>query len=467
MALDRALREYGWVGDLSVRDGVHYPSKAPLLSFAALPAYAALSVLGGGHRYAVDELQLVYLSRLLVTVAPTLLLLVLLRRFLRAHLDARTSDLLVLTYALGTLAFSYSLLFMSHQPSAVLVFAGAYALWRSGREEDARRGARWQLAGGAALAAAVAAEYTAALPVLIICLHAAVLAWRRSGVPGAAKVAGAVAVGALPFVAFLGWYHARCFGHPLASGYQFLADVAYQPWHQGGFLGIRTPEGRALLLSFFSPLRGLFFLSPFLLAALPGLALAIARGGDARAQGWLSAALFAAYAYFTSSFSYESWGWTTGPRHLTALVPFLLLPVGVALERARRRPWLEGALYGLCAASVLATGLVTGVNYIPDSVSSPLFALALPLFADGLWPPTALAALKVAWPEAGLLWVAAVAGFTALLLLRCSDRWAIRLVAAAVCCAAIGGHAAAARGDARDAGARAHLSEVWLTRPLD
>src|SRR6266498_2004857 len=39
IALNRTLMTYGPVGDLSVVDGVYYPSKAPLLSFAAAPVY--------------------------------------------------------------------------------------------------------------------------------------------------------------------------------------------------------------------------------------------------------------------------------------------------------------------------------------------------------------------------------------------------------------------------------------------
>jgi hypothetical protein len=37
LEINRALHDYGNVGDLSVKDGKYYPSKAPLLSFAAVP----------------------------------------------------------------------------------------------------------------------------------------------------------------------------------------------------------------------------------------------------------------------------------------------------------------------------------------------------------------------------------------------------------------------------------------------
>src|SRR5215467_7409749 len=136
--MNRALMDYGYVGDLSVKDGRYFPSKAPLLSFAAVPIYAALRVLGGGYRYAVGELPLVYFARLFLTVLPTLLMLPYLQRFLRAYVDEPIADGMTVTYALGSLALSYSLLFMSHQTAAVLAFASFLSLWRTLRGDGHR-----------------------------------------------------------------------------------------------------------------------------------------------------------------------------------------------------------------------------------------------------------------------------------------------------------------------------------------
>src|SRR5262249_51263587 len=168
--INQAIRDYGYVGDLSVKDGKYYPSKAPLLSFAAAPVYAALRAYGGGSRYSVPEVTQGFWSRLFLTVLPTLAVLVWLRRFLRAYLSSSIADGLVGTYALGSLAFSYSLLFLSHQTTAVLLFSGFYVLWRSARGEWPRRS---YLLAGAFAGAAVAAEYTAALGVACLILYGA------------------------------------------------------------------------------------------------------------------------------------------------------------------------------------------------------------------------------------------------------------------------------------------------------
>ena len=90
LSLNRAMRLYGPVGDLSIFEGRYFPSKAPLMSFAAVPVYSVLRTLAGGRPGAVPEIPLVFFSRLLLTVLPTLLSLVLLERLLR-HYVAPTS----------------------------------------------------------------------------------------------------------------------------------------------------------------------------------------------------------------------------------------------------------------------------------------------------------------------------------------------------------------------------------------
>src|SRR5262249_18846179 len=130
LSLNRAMRVYGPVGDLSVFEGRYFPSKAPLMSFAAVPIYAALKTLAGGAIGAVPEIPLVFLARLFLTIFPTLLTLSLVETLLVRYVDRKVALAVTWTYALGTLAFSYSLLFMSHQTTASLLLAGFYLAWR-------------------------------------------------------------------------------------------------------------------------------------------------------------------------------------------------------------------------------------------------------------------------------------------------------------------------------------------------
>lgn len=466
LSLNDTMQKYGPVGDLSVKDGVYYPSKAPLMSFAAVPIYWALSKVAAP---ATLELPQVFFSRLLLTIAPTLLMLVFLLRFLRAYLKGALPEVLVVGYALGTIAFSYSEAFFSHQATAVLLFLAFYAARRTLRGELEAHG--WVVAGALA-GAAVMAEYTAALTVVALAVYVATHLLAAPGPRDAALkqlglAAGLVLLGAAPFLGGLMAYHQACFGHPLESGYKYLADAAYQGWHVGGFLGIRLPDASAFVLSYFSPLRGLFMLSPFLLFALPGLKEM--RGLD-RPLFWFTLVLLLLNAYFTSSFTYSSWGWTTGPRHMTPMIAFMLLPVGLALERLGAATSLDGRLgyamaAGLIVSSVIAVGCIVFVNYVPDSLSTSLFGLALPLFSIGYLPPTIFNFLGITNPVAGVvpfLLLFAAAGLLVRALVKSPQ------VAAAAAAAALA-HllllSGATRHDAADEGAVGHLKSVWLAPP--
>jgi hypothetical protein len=299
---------------------------------------------------------------------------------------------------------------------------------------------------------------------------------RRARLLRLARAAGLAVVGALPFVAGLMLYHQAAFGHPLESGYKYLNDAAYQPWHLGGFLGIRYPDPRALFLSYFSPLRGLFTLSPFLLLALPGLVLLRreARASvESRALFWLSVAVLVGYTYFTSSFSYDSWGWTTGPRHLTGLVPFLLLPVALVLERLRtaKQRWLLGAAAAACTVSIVVTGVATFVNYVPDSVSNVFLGLAVPLLKAGYLPPSVLSFWGIPQPMAGiplLLGLLALAGWVFVRLgttergIPAPDVLFGGMVAVALL---FGVQSATTKHHEQDQGAVKFLQSQWLTPP--
>lgn len=446
------------VGPQAPRAGVvavhYYPSKAPLMSFLGAPVYWVLSKVTGGR---VTELMQVFWSRLLLTIAPTLLMLVLLRRFLAAYVAPATADLFVVIYALGSMALTYSLAFMSHQMTAVLLFTAFYGAWRIERGEWKERA--YLLVGGLS-GLAVVAEYTAALGVL--CLAGFTVSSRWKQWPALGRAVVLVVASSAPLLGLLMLYHRAAFGGPLVSGYKFLNDAAYMGWHEGGFLGIKAPDLRALGLSYFSPLRGFFALSPFLLASLFGLR-------DLKAKErtlWLFTLLvLGVHAYFTSSFSYESWGWTVGPRHLTGTLPFLILPAALVFERAAaEKAWLKsGLVAGLGVSSMLATGLVAFVNYVPDDVSTSVFGLALPVWSDGFWPVSPLAAF-VPNPASGLVLVVLLFGAVA---------WAVAKSKEGRDAAVLGGVALAlvlhfgvlrlfTRSDDHDRAATQFLERVWV-----
>ncbi|MBL8916310.1 MAG: hypothetical protein JNM17_36755 [Archangium sp.] len=457
------------VGPEAPRSGVvavnYYPSKAPLMSFLGAPVYWVLSKVTSGR---VTELAQVFWSRLFLTIAPTLVMLVLLRRFLMAYVAPATADLFVVIYALGTMALTYSLAFMSHQMTAVLLFSAFYFAWRIERGEWKERG---YLLVGLLSALAVVAEYTAALGVLCLASWTVASRWPKppgatalgaTGWPELARATGLVIAGSVPALALLMLYHRAAFGSPFVSGYKFLNDAAYMNWHEGGFLGIKMPDARAFGLSYFSPLRGFFALSPFLMASVFGLRDLKAKE---RALFIFTAVLLGGHAYFTSSFNYDSWGWTVGPRHLTGTLPFLILPAAMVFERlSAAKDWMKAGLVGgLGVSSILATGLVAFVNYVPDDVSTSVFGLAIPVWSDGYWPVSWLAAF-IPNPASGVVLAALLFGAVA---------WAIAVVKQGREAAVVGGVVLAlvlhfgilrlfTRSDDHDQAATKFLESVWV-----
>jgi hypothetical protein len=462
LSLNRAMRLYGPVGDLSVLEGRYYPSKAPLMSFAAVPVYAVLRSMAGGHPGVVPEIPLVFFSRLFLTILPTLFSLLIIERFLATYVSRTIAVGVTWTYALGTLAFSYSLLFMSHQATATLLLGGFYLCWLVARSVLSHR---WLVLAGLLLGLSIAAEYTSALPAVLIAGYSVLSTKGRSRLVWAA----ALGVGVLPASAFLAWYHHTCFGGVFETGYRHLADVAYQPWHEGGFLGIKTPTWHAFAGSFFSPLRGLLTLSPFLALGLIGLRhlwRSRATHPELGAVSIFAIALSVGYVYFTSSFSYESWGWTTGPRHLTGWVPFLLLPAAMELGSGAGN-FRRGFMGGLAVGAILVTSALTFVNYVPDDVSEGVFGLFIPLARGGYLVPTVFGFLGASGAAPGWLLVATAIGAAALALSLLVERQSWRgVVGVAVAIALIIGlHRLTYADNERDRAARTLLQRVWLTAP--
>ncbi len=144
------------------------------------------------------------------------------------------------------------------------------------------------------------------------------------------------------------------------------------------------------------------------------------------------------------------------------------------LERLRDR----GKAWGcwawarrLCAASIVVTGAITFVNYIPDDVSNALFGLALPLLKDGYLPPSALNVLGLSNPAAGVLLLGLLLGLAGWVSWRLGTSEGSRpgaahlLAGLATLAVLLGAQAATARHHAADQGAVRFLEKLWLVPP--
>jgi hypothetical protein len=374
-AIDRGVATWGTTADVSPSGGHLYSNKAPGSSLLAVPAYAVVRAVAGPP----GLIATVWICRVFAGVLPMLGFLWLLWGFLaRFAPDPAARRVVVLGYALGSLAMTYSILFYSHQLGAICI-ASAWIVAIDvveGRRPIAAMAAAGLLAGAAPLV-----DYQAVFAALPVAVY--VVARLRPGARLVRAVALAAA-GAAPPIAGLLAYHAICFGSPWRTGYDASTSFAF--YHQHGFLGITALRWEAFWGSLGRPDNGLIALSPGWLLAIPGGVMLWRRGE--RAICAIAAAVTAIYVLFISSINFWRAGWEVGPRYIAAMLPFLLPPIAALLEAWRTRPVRFGIAAGLLGAGVCIYVLSSATfPYWPDSVRHPLYDVTFRLLGENLTAP--------------------------------------------------------------------------------
>jgi len=426
LSVNGQMLRRGSVGDLSIRDGHYYPSKAPGVSFLGAPVYLAVEALRGRAERVSDRAGVFFL-RLLVCMIPAAVAAEVLRRILSLRFEQALATAGATVFALGTTMWPYSTFLMGHGPTTAAIVLAWWAIERAQEAEGARpalsalllvrnvRGAGfsgvstsgavdrtprlWVLSGVAA-GLAVLLEYTSLVALPLLGLYAAT----RSVKP--LRAAALAFAGALPFFLALGAYHQAAFGGPFQTGYSHLVDQVFAELHARGTMGVGAPDARALAGSFLDPARGLLAWSPFLALGLPGLVLLARRDAG---LAWFCAGALAVYGLFTSSFAY-AWGWSVGPRHIVPLCAFLMPPALAAAAWLRDKG--QGMVpAGLALFSLCVMALTMAVcPYLPDELTNPLHQLVVPLARAGLHVHDLLGmAVGVATPWTLLPWAAMLA----------------------------------------------------------
>ncbi len=412
LALTRALAEHGTVqidahhettGDKSLRDGHFYSDKAPGASLLALPAYEILYLsrraLGAdlptisvrpmdaaddvadrdpdlADRKPGDRISYNLAHRLalwvcgvatggIMTVMAVGMLFLLAWHQLGGK--ARQAGLVALAYGLGTLALPYAGAFYGHQLCAdfLIVAFGLCVLLPPARPTRAG-----PVLVGASLGLAVLCEYPAIIPAAAI---SGFLWWRLGG-----RSFGWLAAGAAPLALILFGYHVVAFGHPLATGYDY---VYLEPFARGMEVryGIHAPSATVIGQLLFGSYRGLFYLSPVLLLAVWGLAYQLGRSkasgpglGPGRPALWLASSVVVYYLLLNGGYYMWDGGSAAGPRHLIPAIPFLCLGLAPAVTSVPR------AFHGLAAVSVLQAVVVAAASPEAPPHGNPLWDFALP-----------------------------------------------------------------------------------------
>lgn len=356
--------------DKAFHEGHYYSDKAPAMALMAVPAYAVGNAMARGAGAPLDmfgpkasefdtqgthlgirsvlPLRELLVYRIMVLTSGGLLFA--LAGVAVFHMAVGLSGqvpaalLATITVFLGTPMLGWSVQFFGHAAagaSLVIAFALAARLAPDGSADNRLLA----VISGAALSLAVSMEYTAAVPALMIAFYGL---WKLSRFSWAEALRllvlaflAAVAA-ALPMLI----YHTISFGSPFSVGYSSV--IGFEGMQQG-FLGITLPDPVVLLEIIFGFRRGILWLSPVLIFVPVGFWMAFRR------RKWLpemllSLAVTLYYFLLNASYFYWDGGASTGPRHVTPALPFMIVPLLWLWTEAQGR--LRQLLVGLTALSV-------------------------------------------------------------------------------------------------------------------
>ena len=272
-----------------------------------------------------------------------------------------------LAYALGTPLWGWATTLFGHCAVASLLVI-AVRLIVKGTSDD--RACSDAPQAGLVLGWALVIEHSAlffALPVGAFAL------WRMRAISrdeATRAACGAVLAGAAAMIPLLA-YNLFAFGTPFRLGYEGV--VGWEGMQQGLF-GLTYPHVAVLGQVLAGPHRGMLWVAPVMLAALPGLWLLWRRG-------WRDLAVLAAVgavAAFLYNASYVYWdgGNSTGPRHAMPAVAFLSL--------ALPSVWAAAGRVGRVALSALLAGSVA-INLTIAAAEITAAWSADNALVDGVW----------------------------------------------------------------------------------
>ncbi len=394
-------------GDYAEFNGRTYSDKTPGLSFLAIPVYAlmhklteieavqtAITLVGRNPTAAltvnrpidqVSRQEFIFTANMavatLITVAlPSALLGVLIYILLgRMGYSRRVRALAVLIYGIATPAFAYSAAFYGHQPAAIMLFA-AFAWIYTLRQHAPGKIESFAL--GCLLGYTIVTELPAIPLVAILGLYA-IWVVRR---PGPIVL---MSIGGFLPLAVMGVYHNAIFGTPLTVAYLHLVNPIWNERFGSGVLSASSFRIQFLWGLTFSAYRGLFFISPILLAAVLGFGL-LARESDKRAEWLVSLAMVVSLLLIYSSSPEWFGGYGVGSRYLVPMLPFLVWPLAAVLDRIERsrkilRRGLSGLIFILALASIVITWSLTvgGQYYAPEDIMNPLIEYSWPHMISG------------------------------------------------------------------------------------
>jgi hypothetical protein len=324
---------------------------------------------GAGHRILYHAMALSFVTLFSVALMSATLGAAVYRMASRFS-SAGNALILAFAFGLGTPAFAFSNELFQHQVGAFGAFVGFFLLWRV-VDEGASHRYLWLV--GALFGLAAASEYVLA-PIL-----ACVVLWAIPRIRPRRHLLR-VAAGSIPWVIATATYNVIAFRTPMPIGYRYSAFGI----PEGSLFGLVPPSWGSVFGITFSPYRGLFLLSPFLLLAPAGLYVMSRRGG--RTRSLARVLLFVCVAFLAYNACYWVWdgGSSVGPRHLVPMLPFLSMPIIFILDAAKHL-WQRAGIGILVVVSIAGVWMqsLAGHDFPPDTVDQPILEYALPLLRQG------------------------------------------------------------------------------------
>ena len=365
--------------DKAYARGHYYSDKAPGLVFLAVPfaeaARAVMRAIGVNPESVRGEYALSYIVTACTDALPTALAGVCLFFLaLRFGSDVTGAAFATIVLAVGTPMLAYASLFWAHAlVAACLLFAFAAAL----KVGDGTHEFWWALAVGLAAGWATVTEYPAAPASALLALLALSQVWSRGNAARWRVVLG-VGIGATACAMVLFTYLHAAFGG-FRPSYSYYGPNSFSFMQQQGYLGLTYPHPDRVLKLLFGCSRGLFFASPVLLAAVPGLWWSRKRF---RGPVLVAGAIVLYYFLFNASFYWWKAGLTFGPRYAGASIPLLCVGLGVAWNHASL-VWRR-VLTALTCCSILVTLMVVSTtSQLAMQESCPIVHSSWPAFWAG------------------------------------------------------------------------------------
>ncbi len=344
-----------------------YSNKAPGSSFVAAPGYLLIKRVYGlvGAEFGLAEM--VWACRFFGAIVPMFLFLGLLSRFLSNFLPTNKARGVIVVYALGSMAMTYSVTFFAHQLSAACL--GSAMIFLYYWKQTGKKSLPFFI--GIAGASAIVVDYQAAFGVVPLGVWFLVIAYKRKSLPLGCALGG---LGFAIPTSLLLWYHYRCFGSPWLTGYHVTETFAFH--HQKGFLGLDRFRPEAFFGSFLAPDHGLLIFSPWLIFSAVGMKKLFSKH---RGLAVSCTVVVAIYIVFVSSISMWRTHWQVGPRYITVMLPFCLLGYAAYVKDASNGRSVN-RLAIFAAATLLVNVLLSGLSVWFFCVEAGLFLTAILLF---------------------------------------------------------------------------------------